>query len=197
MPKVSIEGTDSSIKKAPRKRAVRRVVSGAESPVRRVRAAVTMASSATSASVIRKAPARVVVIEKRKLSPKIYVTVIVLILVIGGAAWLGFSDDGQINVNALITERNQKQANDNAARAGDGNDASQTIVVPVQNSASTVPNAGLRGRGVGTPDIASESPIIQTEEATSTEVMTEEAIPAEEVPAEPEVVEGDTPELDQ
>lgn len=206
MPKVSTEEADSPKKRAPRKRAVRRTISDDDSPAPRRR--TVTASTVTTTSAVRKAPTRIEYTENKKTSRKSGMVVIVILLfVIGGATWLGISDKGQINVNAKINEKNQKQADEANANSVDG--APQTIVVPVQNSAPTVPNGGFRGRGVGSADIVSEPVVdenasstqeVEGQEATSTEPVNEEiaVIPSENEPQpEAEATESGTPELAQ
>ncbi len=200
MPKVSIEETDSQKKRAPRKRAVRRTITSDEAPAPRRRVASTEASSTST----RKAPTRIEYTDKKR-TPRKSLTIFttVFILVVAGAAWIGFSDKGQINVNAKITERNQQQANEPNE---DG--SPQTIVVPVQNSSPSVPNGGFRGRGAANTNVTSE-PVVQetatsTEEsATSTEPVPEETTEdtstevVDQSSSEVESTEGGTPELAQ
>jgi hypothetical protein len=189
MPKVSTEETDSPKKRAPRKRAVRRTISTAELPVRRTRTTATTSDTVP----LRKAPARIEYTEKKKTSPKTPLYVFgVLVLVCGGATWLGFSDKGQIDVNAKITERNQKLANEATANynSSTGENVPQTIVVPVQNSSPSVPNAGFRGRGVGTNNPVNESPAVVEDVASSTEATSTESVLIEEVT--PAATEADT-----
>ncbi len=204
MPKVSTEETDSPKKRAPRKRAVRRTISSDESPAPRRRVASAPVSTPT-----RKAPARIEYSEKKKTSRKSpFFVIAVLVAVIGCAAWLGVSDKGQINVNAKITERNQKQADEANANSAEG--APQTIVVPVQNSAPSVPNGGFRSRGVGAANVTNNEPpavvenastteSVEGQEATSTESVSEEVVVEEGAQSEPEAeaTESGTPELAQ
>ncbi len=195
MPK---DGTDSPIKKAPRKRAVRRVVQSSDTPVRRSRAATSIAVPAPAPS-LRKAPIRMEYVPTKKpVSKKIYIYLAIVVLVLGTATWIGFSDNGQIDVNARITERNQKQANDANAAANEqnGENVPQTIVVPVQNSAPTEPNGGRRGRGVGTPNIVTEvAPVVETATSTQNEEASSTEATQVETEAEPELIEDPAPQL--
>ncbi len=181
MTKVSIEGTDSPIKKrAPRKRVVRRVVSSDEKPARRVRTTGVFAATSTS----RKAPSRIEYSERKNTNLKsVWVGVVILAFVFAGAAWVGISDQGQINVNAKINERNQKMSDEatDVANQGEGEDVPRTIVVPVQNTAPSVPNGGFRGRGVKSPDASlPTSQSLAEEESASSTASSSEAIDSEE-----------------
>jgi hypothetical protein len=90
---------------------------------------------------MRKAPTRFSTASdsRRHFSLKTAVRVVVPIIIISATVWIGFSDSGQIDVNAKINERNNHVANNE--------DGSEMVHVPVQN-APTIPNGGLVGQGV-------------------------------------------------
>ena len=192
MPKISAETADTATR-APRKRAPRRVVEKTEASIRRSRTTAASSAIPTATSVAaRRAPVRVAAREPRAPSSKKYlVTLGVFLVVFGAAAWIGVSDAGVIDVNSRITERNEKAVNDAASRENqESANPVQAVMIPVQNTAApSVPNAGLRGRGVGTPDVGSEVPPPVVEEgavegeAPAEEETSEET--ASETPAEP------------
>lgn len=192
MPKVSTETTEAQVK-APRKRAVRRVVPKGDAPVRRTRTV----SSTPKETAPRKAPVRVVSTEpkEKKSKKKLYVVLSTIVLISGAAAWIGVSDAGQIDVTARINENKERAAaapqNDSQSDSQDND--SQSIVVPVQDTPPVVEAINLSGRGVGTADVVQPVPEVipeaaTTTEATSTEVTTDSP---EESPSE--AVATDTP----
>lgn len=175
MSKVSIDSADAP-KKVTRKRAVKSVVSN-DAEVSSVPSRVR---STPSGQTTRKAPARITLSETKPDSSKRYLKVLVVIaILLVVSVWVGVSDSGQIDVNARITERNNKVTN--GETSGEANSSNpQSVVVPVQNTAPSVPNAGLHGRGIGTvnvPDstqVAAEAATTSTgaESATTTDVAT-------------------------
>lgn len=195
MPKVSTETTEAPAK-APRKRAVRRVVTSSDAPVRRARS-VSAASRETAVSTApRKAPARVISSEPkvRTSKKKLYIVLSTMVFIAGTATWIGVSDAGQIDVTARINENKEKAAaaaqnqSQNDSQNDSQNNDTQSIVVPVQDTPPVVEAINLSGRGVGTADVVQPVPevlpeVATTTEATSTQVTTEST---EEPPAEGE-----------
>ncbi|USN87511.1 MAG: hypothetical protein H6779_03800 [Candidatus Nomurabacteria bacterium] len=118
---------------------------------------------------------------KSRVSKRGVIIVAVLIVVLGATLWIGFSDKGQIDVSEKIAERNAKIASgDTSSIEESPRGGSQ--VIPVQNTTPSVPNGGLRGRGVGTAKV-SQPPVedsiesassTATSTATSTDVSTNE-----------------------
>lgn len=189
MPKVSTETTEAP-KRAPRKRAVRRVVAKSDTPVRRTRSAASVDRETPAVATPRKAPARVLTTEPKAKTnkTKLYVVLASVVLVGGAAMWIGVSDAGQIDVTARINEVNEKAAA--APQADNQNNESQSIVVPVQDTPPVVPITSLRGRGVGTPDVTQPVTEPAPEVATSTEATTtDETVAPEASPAEEETTE--------
>ena len=190
MPKVSTETTETP-KRAPRKRAVRRVVTKSDAPVRRTRTVSTSSRETTVSSAPRKAPVRVVSSESstKTNKTKLYVVLTTIVLIGGAATWIGVSDAGQIDVTARLNENNERAAN---APQNDSQDNDpQSIVVPVQDTPPVVPITSLRGRGVGTPDVAQPTPEPVPETATSTEATsTDETVVSEEPPVEGEATDA-------
>ncbi len=146
MPKTADSSNEEEVK-APRKRAPRRAVATKTPRVPRVPRAPRVSKSVRVEDEVvvepnRKAPTRLpeAPVKKRRLSLGTVVNIFILLLVIGATVWIGFSDSGQIDVNAKISERNIDFAN--GAGNGDG-----SVHVPVQ-TAPTVPNGGLVGQGV-------------------------------------------------
>ncbi len=155
MSKVSTDPADSP-KKVTRKRAVKAIVQNDEEAV----TSSARARTTTVGQTVRKAPARTIVpttvkplASKRAI--KILAVVVLMLLV---STWVGVSDSGQIDVNALITERNNKITSGEASSETNSTDA-QSIVVPVQSAAPSVPNAGLHGRGVGTVNVPADTQV--------------------------------------
>lgn len=172
MPKVSTETTEAP-KRAPRKRAVRRVVTKSDAPVRRTRAVSSVSRETSQSAPVRRAPVRVVSTEP-KSNKKLYVVLTTIVFIAGAATWIGVSDAGQIDVNARITEMNEREAA--APNSGTENEP-QSVVVPVQNTPPVVPVSNLRGRGVGTPSVVQPAPEVVPEAATTTEATsTEETV---------------------
>lgn len=198
MPRVSTQTTDDSVKRAPRKRAVRRVAGDRDetlAPRKRAprKVARVTPEDEVEESPVRRAPTRFAAeaTSRTKRRNTVLVIVGVFAVVSGVAAWIGYTDAGQINVTARIEEesKRQPQATESVEGGGGG-----TVTVPVQN---TPPAAisGLRGRGVGTPDIVTEAPVVEeatTTEATatSTEATTEDTTVEETPEATTEEVEG-------
>lgn len=162
MSKVSIDPADSP-KKVPRKRAVKAVVSNAEEVV------TSSARAATVGQTARKAPARIVVPAVKPPASKRAIKILaVVVLMLVVSVWVGVSDSGQIDVNARITERNNKITSGEASGETNSTGA-QSVVVPVQNSAPSVPNAGLHGRGVGTVNVPANTQVVATTSETGVE----------------------------
>lgn len=194
MPRVSTKSTDETTKTAPRKRAVRRVVTANDDEVvaPRKRAPRKVARTAPAPEVeetpARRAPTRFAAEASSRTKQRKTLAIVagVLVVVSGLAAWIGSTDAGQINVTARIEAEASRQPQ--ATESVEGGE-SNTVTVPVQN---TPPAAisGLRGQKVGTPDIVTEAPPAEeatsTEEmATSTDTATEDSEVSEEASATP------------
>ena len=197
MPKASTETTEAP-KRAPRKRAVRRVVAAGDAPVRRTRAAAPRET--VEVAPVRKAPARVVESPQKKSRTKIYAAIGAFVFVAGAAAWIGVSDAGQINVDARITEVNERAAQNQNEQQSEQGSETQTVEIPVQNTPPVVPLSSLRGRGVGTADVEQPAPEVPPESASTTEDGTEpsaegEAV-TEETSAETTPSEGESTETE-
>lgn len=183
--------SNSAPKRVVRKRAVRRVVTRASTTTRKPRVAKSIDDSPRIASPLRKAPTTVSRPEKGRLvSNKTTIIALVFILVVGGAAWIGSSDSGVIDVNAKIVEKTKVDAEAAAVNNNSNGSDSGNIVVPVQNTPPVATR--VSGRGVGTP--STPAPVVESETATTTEEI--EATPEDagvapeeaSVETEPEVV---------
>lgn len=111
----------------------------------------------------RKAPTKiaetkVIALHKRK---QIIVTCSVLLFGIFASAMIGFTDDGQIDVQKTIEERNERIRNN---QANNDDLISGMVEVPVQNT-SVKADGGLIGRGVGSAPVV--PPVPEMELATS------------------------------
>ena len=176
MPKASTETSDVP-KRTPRKRAVRRVVSNDDAPVRRTRTRATAERAiSTEPATARKAPVYLSESAPKSSSRKFIIALVAFVVVVGAASWIGFSDAGQIDVTARINTSNQNAAD--VANSENGG-ASGAVTVPVQN---TPPAAisGIRPRtdGGGQPDPV---PPPVEESATTTEEGTDEATTTEPI----------------
>jgi hypothetical protein len=172
MPKAGTE-TAEAVKRAPRKRAVRRVVSKDDAPVRRRTRAATSRSVESEPTVGRKAPAYVRQSNTPSSSRKFLIPLLGFVLVVGVASWIGFSDAGQINVTERINTSNQDAADVVSQEPGG---SGESVTVPVQN---TPPAAisGLQPRTDGGGQRESVPPPVE-EMATTTEEGEDEGSPA-------------------
>jgi hypothetical protein len=103
------------------------------------------------------------------------------VFVSGIAAFIGFSDNGQIDVSSRIDEANSRtpvatqEVGGEGATTNDGNG-----VIPVQNNTPPAAISGLRGRGVGTPPVTQESAPVTDDSATTTDEGVENTQDVEE-----------------
>lgn len=174
MPRPSLKDSPDVAKRAPRRQVVRRVT------VPRTRKVATepVPEIIEEKVLERKAPARFTEAKTpRRFSRRTIITSSIFVVGLIAAIWIGTSDNGQINVSALITERNNQVANGEAGDSDSG-DGNTQQVVPVQSSAPTVPNGGLRGQGISNtpppPPVEVASSTEATTTATSTDDVTEE-----------------------
>jgi len=190
MPRISIDTTDESPKRTPRKRAVRRVVTKSETMMRTPRTSRTaktkveeVSTSVTSSQ--RRAPTQLTASNNSSTTKKYSLVLALLVLMLGSATWIGVSDVGQIDVTARINEQNQKQS---IANEETESTTGESVTIPVQN---TPPAAisNIRPRGVvdtapaPVPEMASTTEEI----ASSTEAVVEGGNTAEQT------TEADTP----
>jgi hypothetical protein len=180
------------------KRAPRRTVSRAP----RKTATKKAVSTETTAPARRKAPTRIFEEEVKTKKPKreksLYVSGVLFSLGLLAAAFMGYSDEGQINPSVVIAERNARLS------AGVGDAAGETAgqasqIIPVQNT-PTVPNGGLVP-SKSRPEVAPVVEEVATTSASSTsdtasttdDGLSEES---EEVPVE-ETVSEDTTDVSE
>lgn len=195
MAKASTETTDAP-KRAPRKRAVRRVVESGDAPVRRRTRTAAPRVVESEPVTARKAPVYLHEPTQKSSKNKFIIAVVFFVTVVGAASWIGFSDSGQIDVTARINTSNQDTANMASDESGN-----ETVTVPVQN-APPAAISGIRPRtdGGGRPDPVPAPPVEEaattTEEEAATEPTTEtdeaDTTESEEVP-----IEDPAPELSQ
>ncbi len=191
MPRASTDTTEEAPKRAPRKRAVRRTVTKADTPVRRTRTPRVSQSRDAEESVavptpVRKAPTPFAAkaAANNSLRKRLIITGAAFLLVSGAAAFIGFSDDGVIDVSTRIKEANERVPVATEEVTGD-NGAQADGQVPVQTGTPPAAISGLRGRGVGTPPVEQPAPVV--EEATTTALTatsTEEAAEEGSTPEE-------------
>lgn len=191
MPRASTDTTEEAAKRAPRKRAVRRTVTKADTPVRRTRTPRAVSAKANQETVavstpVRKAPTPFAAkaAANNSLRKRLIITGVAFLLVSGVAASIGFSDDGVIDVSSRIKEANERVpvATEEVTNEGSVQAEGQ---VPVQTGTPPAAISGLRGRGVGTPPVEQPAPVAEeatttSETATSTEGAAEEAAAPEE-----------------
>ena len=185
MPRLSNE-ENITAEAAPRKRVVRRTV---------VKKSVTTATRADTATT-RRAPTTIASTtgSSKRSSKRYAILATVMLVVVVGAALIGKSDSGVVDVQARIAEKAQ---NEGRANVDVNNDNPGSEVIPVQNTPPVVPVSMLKGRGVGTAPVSQPAPVTPIEglatssEATST-TPTEGAAPAQETPpVTEEVVESE------
>ena len=179
MPRISTKDIEDTPKRAPRRQVVRKPSATRARKTPAVDASV-VSENRVNSSPVRKAPT--VSLERKsgfRPSRKAVVFSGVFMAVLATAIWIGTSDNGQINVASKIEERNAQIANgeftsDNSS----GNNGNQ--IIPVQSGTPTVPNGGLKGRGVGSASASQQASVAtaSTTEATasSTEATSTEAV---------------------
>lgn len=160
--------SDDAPKKAPVKRAPRKTA-----PRKKVQKEDD--EDLISDSVVtpkRKAPTPIAdgVAGKKKSRKQLIVIMTMLVIGVGASAAVGFTDKGQIDVEGVITWRNEQ------ARSA-GNDGA---IVPVQNTPQ-LPDGGLIGMGIGGPieGTASSTP---SAAASSTPATASSTQPVGQVP---------------
>jgi hypothetical protein len=157
MPRVSSENSETP-KRAPRRRVAKpKTVSVAsEAPVSVPRRKSPTALPTSSPSVA----------SRRKVSSKKYVALGLMISGLAIAGFIGYSDKGQIDIAAVITERNAKLTA--GVSGSEGGDPS-SFIVPVQNT-SNLPDGGLIGSTE--PITVPAPPVVETGTTTSTSTAT-------------------------
>lgn len=134
--------------------------------------AAAVANEEVVAAPRRKAPTQIPseprVVRSGGKSMRVYIFGVFLLVGFGAAAAIGYSDAGQININAVVSERNAKLSAGaaSATDAGVGDQASGSYTIPVQNT-SNLPDGGLNGSVNPTP-----VPLPPIEEATTTATST-------------------------
>jgi len=194
MPRVSTKTESDTPKRAPRRQVVRRAT---RPKVKDVVPAIGIDDKEREREVEvspkRKAPTQIGNTSKKfnltKVSKRKVLVSSFIVAGFVGAFFIGSSDVGQIDVNSKITERNNQIASGiNTEDSADGG----SQVIPVQNTAQppSVPNAGLKGRGVGTASVAQpvKEPAVD-ENATSTATSTDGVSLDDEVSNEEEISE--------
>ncbi len=174
------EETLAPKKRAPRKRVT--AVPDGEAPAPRAprapRKRTTPVVEATPVEVTPTEPARrapTPIREQRKAVSRgrrslLWTLGIVLLLCAAGVG-IGMSDNGQIDVVAVVNERNER------VNRGEVREGESTITVPVQSS-DIRPNGGL------TPADAPTPPPVQETPATTTATSSDAGVPTESVPEE-------------
>lgn len=172
-------------------RAPRRTVAKKAAPRRRATATEETISEpvpevvTTKKAPARKAPTPIATerIEKTTKKKHLIIASVLVLCGIGASAAVGFSDGGKIDVNQTIQTRNDRLTSSGELPPGE-------TIVPVQNTTGQ-PNGGLRGRGVGTKNIAPATVDTASSTATTTATTTELA-EAESAPSDSDV----TPEVE-
>jgi hypothetical protein len=134
---------------------------------------------------VRRAPTQLVY-STQKTSTKKYTVVLGLMsLLLAGAAWIGFSDVGQIDVTARINEQNQKKS---IANQETNPATGESMTIPVQNTPPAAisnlrPRTDAQSTEIPVPVVASTTEEI----ASSTDASAEGEVVAEEVSETSEV----------
>ena len=117
------------------------------------------ATRKVATKTVRKAPTRTESggEERRNLMP--FVAIAVFVLVIGVSVAVGFSDDGEINIEGTINERRISGTDEEKA-------ALQNI--PVQRKRPSAPNGGLVPTTDPNPDSVPKPPVEETASTTAT-----------------------------
>lgn len=192
MPKATLNDTESLVeekpKRAPRKRVAR--PKKAEAVTEEVISDVVEVEVAPAPKprARRKAPTKVMkeeveVVAPEAESPKlrlktvgrrsIYVYAGVITASFVAAAVIGYSDKGQINITEAVEMHNAALVAGSVASAEaaalNGQAPDTTMVIPVQNNPSNLPDGGLIASGALPPPVIEE--IVSTSTATSTEAV--------------------------
>jgi hypothetical protein len=188
MPRVKVETTEEALAPAPKKRAPRKRAESASvaEAVPRVRAprkrALPIAreeSKEVSSESVRRAPtplrAEAQVVKKGRRA--LIVALIVAFLITGTGVGIGLTDRGEIDVVAVVNERNER------IHRGEVREGESSITIPVQNTDSR-PNGGLvpiDPSQIPNPTPASEAVTSNETTATTTETTatTTESVSAE------------------
>ena len=166
MPRVSAKVICEESKRVPRRQVVRK----ASSPRVRKTTATGIPKDRVVEEInapVRRAPTNVSDNKSRvRFSRKTIIFSGAFVAVLATSVWIGTADNGQINVASKIEERNNQIANgeftaDNSSGVNGGQ------MIPVQNSAPTVPNGGLKGRGVGTASVSQQAAVVAAEDANA------------------------------
>lgn len=113
-------------------------------------------------------------VQKRK---RMLIVLSTLVFGIGASAAVGLTDDGQINVQKTIEDRNERIRNNSF---NESDVITSSVEVPVQNtSVNNKPDGGLVGKGVGSkkltpepePEFASTTATSSLDVASSTDVV--------------------------
>ncbi len=164
-------------KRAPRKRAVRKTAAkklpqksalGKKAVEAKAAEAVGTSTSERGGRPVRKAPTPIAAnrADSQAKRNQFLIVGAIFIVGIGASAAISFFDEGSIDVNQAIEERNER------LRSGQLKDGDTgRIIVPVQNTAANqLPDGGLVGLGIGTKPPA---PPPATTTATSTASTTD------------------------
>jgi len=155
--------------RAPRRMVAKKTSSSTSSPRKRKAVIETKESEVISSPTaqVRKAPTPLATerLDKKTKKKHLIIATVLLLSGVGASAAVGFTDSGKIDVNQTIQARN-----DRIMSAGE--EAAGETIVPVQTT--TLPNGGMRGRGIGTRNVATttETVATTTEETATTTVET-------------------------
>jgi len=120
--------------------------------------------------VVRKAPTVFATQKQQKKQKHIHIFIVAAIILVGvgASAAVGFTDDGQINVNQVIDDRNERVRTNSL---DDRDVASDVVNVPVQNTNNNNQvDGGLVGLGsLNIPSPATTTASTTDDTATATE----------------------------
>lgn len=173
--------------KAPKKRATRKAATK--------RAPRKTAARKSVSTRTRKAPTKVVDSRAQSASASqggrrghsLLIALAAMIVVVSGSVWVGYSDAGVINIDAVLAEQNSVQSG-----ADDVGSGTNQVTVPVKDVRAKRPNGGLSGLGAPKPVPKSEPAATSTASTTETtatstdsealeEEVEEEVLPPDEL----------------
>jgi hypothetical protein len=181
MPRTSSTPTEETVavkKRAPRKRVSKTATESAPVPrTRRPRkvavpevTALPEPEPVVTESKGRRAPTQLGEEKqnRKRASRSLLIGMVVGVLLIGAGVGIGISDGGQIDVVAVVNERNEK------IQRGEVRDGENTITVPVQNT-DVRPNGGLIPADTPPPAPPTEASTTPETTASSTDATTSTA----------------------
>ncbi len=168
---------DSTKETEPKKRAPRKRTPEVSAPKE---------SNETVRKALRKAPTTISnstpVTKKSKKA--LYIVGSIVVISFASAVFIGNSDKGEINITAVMNERNAKLTNQNNGNQADSveGEASTEMIVPVQNRQAVNQGGGLVPSSPEDLAEATKQPVIEETETASSTASSTESMEEEEAP---------------